>query len=358
MKADFVVQQPAPAPIQSETFADTIQRIVTEQTWTRLSVAVAYSSVAGVTWLHELVSNSNGNICFRWLLGVDDYFTQPGSIEFCTSRSKSSVKVYKSTQQAVRFHPKFYLFENSSQSSNAVLIVGSANLTASATKKNCEAYAIIRTNKKAKIKQLVRLYDGLWQEGINPSDRFMEKYKRNFRRQNRVKSYANIGETKKEARAKPHTILENDEAEMSPDKAKFYWIELGKNTAMGRELEFKAEQARYFGLSPRGGAPERKSFLVSSGTSAKLRLKYQANKMWRLQFTRDVPEFVAGLRPTDRDGRLGRSPYAAVFRRISGNDEFRLSFVRTNSDKYHRIRSRSKSIGALGRTTAREYGWY
>ena len=186
----------------------------------------------------------------------------------------------------------------------------------------------------------------------------MKKYKGNFRRQGTVKPYANVDETKKVTRAKPHTVLESDRAEISPDTARFCWIELGKNTAMGRELEFKAEQARYFGLSPRGGAAELKSFLVSSGTSTKLRLKYQANNMWRLQFTRDVPEFVAGLRPTNRDGKLGRSPYAAVFRRISGNDEFKLSFVRANSDKYLSIRSRSKSIGTLGRTTAREYGWY
>lgn len=356
MKADFFVQQPA--PIQSKTFAGAIQRIATEQTWTRLSVAVAYSSVAGVTWLHELVSNSNWDICFRWLLGVDDYFTQPGAIEFCASRSKSSVKICKSTQKAVRFHPKIYLFENSSQSSNAALIVGSANLTLSATKKNCEAYAIIRANKRTKIEQLVSLYDSLWQVGANPSARFMKEYKRNFRRYGTVKQYANVDETKKGTRAKPHAVLESDGAEMSPEKARFCWIELGRNTAMGRELEFKAEQARYFGLSPRGGAAERKSFQVSSGTSTKLRLKYQANNMWRLQFTQDVPEFVAGLRPTNRNGKLGRSPYVAVFRRISGNDEFRLSFVRINSDKYNRIRSRSKSIGALGRTTAREYGWY
>ena len=140
--------------------------------------------------------------------------------------------------------------------------------------------------------------------------------------------------------------------------AKVCWIEVGKNTAMGRELEFKSEQARYFGLNPQGGMPEHKTFLVSNGGKVKLRLKYQANSMWRLQFTPEVPEFVAGLRPPAEGGKLGRSPYVAIFRRIKGNEEFKLSFIRVSSGTDRNIRSRSISNGTLGRTTAREYGWY
>ena len=221
--------------------------------------------------------------------------------------------------------------------------------------RNCEAYAIIRTVNKAQRNELVSLYENLWILGISPSENFMMKYKRNYKRQLKERSFPNGDETVIRKSSKPHVVLESDLAEKSPHAAEVCWIEVGKNTAKGRELEFKSEQARYFGLNPRGGDSERKTFLISSGKKVELRLKYQANNMWRLQFTPDVPD---GLRPLAADGRLGRSPYVAVFRRIKGNDEFRLSFARINSSRDLSIRSRSMSIGTLGRTTAREYGWY
>ena len=356
MKTDFVVQKPCPS--QDRSFAGTLQQIAAEQKWARMSVAVAYSSVAGITRAHDLVSSANPDICFRWLLGVDDYFTQPGAIEFCALQSKESVRIYRSSKKTLRFHPKIYLFEGSAQNGRAALIVGSTNLTASAMERNCEAYAIIRTAKKARRNELVCLYESLWNLGISPSEKFMTKYKGNYRRQANERLFPNGDEAVRRKGSKQQAILESDQAETSPEAAKVCWIEVGKNTAKGRELEFKAEQARYFGLKSQGGMPEHRTFLVSNRTKVKLRLKYQANNMWRLQFTPDVPEFKAGLRPLAANGRLGRSPYVAIFTRIKENDEFRLSFARVNSEKDLAIRSRSMSIGTLGRTTAREYGWY
>ena len=152
MKADFVLQKPCPS--QDGSLAGTIQKIASEKGWVRLSVAVAYSSVAGVARAHDLVSCENPDICFRWLLGVDDYFTQPGAIESCALISKSSVRIHK-PKKALRFHPKIYLFEGADQNGRAALIVGSANPTVSAMKRNCEAYAIIRTVNRTKRNKLV-----------------------------------------------------------------------------------------------------------------------------------------------------------------------------------------------------------
>lgn len=356
MNADFFVQQPCPS--QDGSLAGTIQQIASEQVWARISVAVAYSSVAGVTRLRDLVSSANPDISFRWLLGVDDYFTQPGAIEFCVLKSKHSVRIYKSSKQTLRFHPKIYLFEGAAKNSKAALIVGSANLTVSAMERNCEAYAVIRTVKKTQRNELVSLYESLWTLGSIPSDNFMVRYKRNYRRQMKEKSFKSGDEAARRKSPKPRSVLESDRAEKSPDAAEVCWIEVGKNTAMGRELEFKSEQARYFGLKPQGGMPEHKTFLVSNGEKVKLRLKYQVNSMWRLQLTSEVPKIKTGLRPLAEDGTLGRSPYVAMFRRIKGNEEFKLSFIQVSSEQYRKIRSRSILNGALGRTTAREYGWY
>jgi hypothetical protein len=126
---------------------------------------------------------------------------------------------------------------------------------------------------------------------------------------------------------------------------------------MGRELEFKGEQARFFGLDPAGGPAEFRDFTLSNGNTASLRLKYQGNSMWRLQLRQEVPEVGVGLRPKAR-GVLGRSPYVAVFRRLEGNNLFALSFPRKTSSEYLSIRNLSESAGTIGHTSSREYGWY
>ena len=70
----------------------------------------------------------------------------------------------------------------------------------------------------------------------------------------------------------------------------------------------------------------------------------------------EVPEVAVGLRP-DENGRQGRSPFVAVFRRLQRN-LISLRFIRETSAEFNEIKNRSRRVGALGRTTARQYGWY
>ena len=124
---------------------------------------------------------------------------------------------------------------------------------------------------------------------------------------------------------------------------------------MGRELEPKAEQGLFFGLSPSGGDSKTITIQTSHGSRVDLRLKYQRNHMWRLQMNNAVPEVQTGLRPVKGDGRLGRSPYVAVFKRRHGITTLR--FIELRGKKFAALRARTYKSGTLGKTTAREYGW-
>ena len=152
-------------------------------------------------------------------------------------------------------------------------------------------------------------------------------------------------------------ILASDDAELDPAQATICWIECGYITAMGREIELKAEQGLFFGLNPAGEEPRVFNFLVSSGVTTSLRLKFQANHMWRLQLNSEVPEVAAGLRPRMPDGTLGRSSYVAVFERTDDGSVFRLRFIGLSSIEFAKLARKSRQLGTLGQTSARQYGW-
>jgi hypothetical protein len=162
--------------------------------------------------------------------------------------------------------------------------------------------------------------------------------------------------------ARMRRILDHDDAEVDPATASVCWIECGNVTAMGRELEFKAEQGLYFGLDHRNETERIMSFVVSDGSYILLRMKYQENHMWRLQMNNNVPEVAHGLRPVLANGSLGRSSMVAVFERLPERlpelDAYKLSFTQENGRKHKELRRNSLSYGTCGKTTAREYGWY
>lgn len=355
MNASIAFQLPHPKEPQS--LEALMSRIASQQAWDAISVAVAYSSVSGVRQFYEIVRQLHPSASFRWLLGLDDYITQPGAIEFCATLPHAQLRVFTSRGGRSRFHPKLYLFENTSSRTNASIIIGSANLTAAALRRNCEAVAIVEARTTADTAHIGASFDSVWELGKEPSAAILEEYAANFKKHRKSRSFLIGSDPLQTDTTKKGEVLHSDAAEMDPSIANVCWIEVGKNTAMGRELEFKAEQALFFGLTPTGGPPEMRNFRVSSGNLVPLRLKYQGNAMWRLQMTSDIPEVAIGLRPLI-DGKLQRSPFVAVFERNKVENSFRLAFVRASSRDFARIRAASKQLGTIGTTSTREYGWY
>jgi len=162
-------------------------------------------------------------------------------------------------------------------------------------------------------------------------------------------------------KASAELVIERDSTELDPSRAITCWIECGAITAMGRELELKAEQGLFFGLNPSASDEAFFKFRVSNGSMARLRMKYQGNHMWRLQMNNEVPEVRAGLRPRLPTGKLGRSEYVAVITRMAERGTYDLAFLHLDSQDFAELQTRSQELGTVGHTTAtssgRMYGW-
>jgi hypothetical protein len=128
---------------------------------------------------------------------------------------------------------------------------------------------------------------------------------------------------------------------------------VGKITGFQNEqLEIKAEQALFFGLASHGGPDTQISVSLVSGAVIEIPVKYRGNAMWRFNLSQAIPEVANGLRPGG-----GRSPYIAVFKRFQSGS-LKLSFVLATSAAFQKLRRESQRAGTVGRTTAREYGWF
>jgi hypothetical protein len=208
--------------------------------------------------------------------------------------------------------------------------------------------------------QLDEMWGALWGQGHTLATQEFESYRQRYEEARPLR--ARIHELTPQPRHAKNAveIIEQDTAELDPSRASTCWIECGRVTAMGRELELKGEQGLFFGLSH---LDEEKvfNFRLSNGEDSALRLKYQENAMWRVQMNNDVPEVRAGLRPRLPDGALGRSEFVAVFTRLNRTDYFGLNFLRINSPEFARLKEKSSELGTSSRTRAgvdgRDYGW-
>ena len=269
----------------------------------------------------------------------------------------SKVHVASFEKSGCRFHPKFFAFARISKPKVLSTIVGSSNLTMSALQNNSEAVVLLDCDSKQDRDAVNAAWDQLWAQGHEPSAEDMRAYSKMHRKRSRLYDKLHKVSSADSGLEPTPSILDSDAAEVDPSMARICWIECGNVTAMGRELEFKAEQGLFFGLDPSGGDPKAITFQTSDHLHVKLKMKYQANHMWRLQLKSAVPEVREGLRPLRNDGKLARSPYVAVFKRNAKNPIIELRFLNIDSKQFAKLRNRTMRSGTMGRTTAREYGW-
>ncbi len=350
MKINFLVQTPK-SPVAT-TLGHLLQEKARSGKYEEALISVAYMTIAGVRSLLSGFSPLPPPRT-KWLIGLDDFVTQPGALDVIFAIPGAEVRVISYSSLGVRFHPKVYILQKQSAPKIGFTIVGSANLTAQALAGNGEASAIFQYENAADFLQVREMWDALWSQGHKPTTKELVAYKAKYDliQKSRPK------QIKTKRASAGIVILASDDAELDPGAARLCWIECGHITAMGREIELKAEQGIFFGLNPTGEQPKHFAFVVSSGISVQLRMKFQGNHMWRLQLTRDVPEVASGLRPVLPDGSLGRSPYAAIIERTHKHDVFKLRFIDLNSIEFKKIVKKSIELGTYGKTTARQYGW-
>jgi hypothetical protein len=295
----------------------------------------------------------------RWVIGLDDAVTQPDAIRLVMDMQSARVRVASIGAYSRRFHPKVLYLDSRSTADDALLMIGSANLTSAALEGNSEAVAFLRTENEEDRRSCSNVWRALWRQGHVLGADELRDYERRYKRTKNIRR--RLLEASKRRGALPTTsprlVLGDDVAELDPSHARVCWIECGSITAMGRELEFKAEQGLYFGLPPTGAPPVSFDFRASDGSSVRLRMKYQENSMWRLQMNNGIPEVARGLRPRLASGKLGRSNDVAVFERTSQRNLFDIRFLKLGSPAFARLLEKCERLGTLGRTSARMYGW-
>jgi HKD family nuclease len=337
-------------------FAGVIENLPNIERCKVVRVAVAYATVSGVRLLLSSVAAEQLQESY-WLVGLDDAITQPGAIEMLQQEAGANVRVASYQSKGFRFHPKVFQFGYDIDLKKSVLVVGSNNLTSSAMRGNGEAFITVWPSTTAELSATDEFWKQLWNEGHEPTPAELKAYKAKYERAKRARKKLERVLGVKVAKPVVQEVLSSDDAEIDAALSSICWIECGAVTAMGRELEFKAEQGRFFRLSPSGGHAQQFKFRVSDGKVVTLRMKYQQNHMWRLQMNNEVPEVRTGLRPLLPDGSLGRSPYVAVFKRTKWPDTFDLQFLKVSSPAFSKLKDESERRGTVGRTSARQYGW-
>lgn len=334
----------------NEKLGERMQGLISASAYKSAEFAVAYATVAGVRTFVEMFGADFGG---RAVVGLDDAVTQPGALEFLQAQPNLELRVASLAEIGARFHPKFLRLGSGVNSDT--LIVGSANLTKAALSNNAEACLCLTLPGPVENQAASSAFDCFWDIGIALTAQRLSDYKKLFDRAKVVRSKLELITNQSNSLGK-RDILSNDSAQVDPTVAKRTWIECGNVTALGRELELKAEQALFFGVSPHGAAAKFINVRTSAGNITAVKLKYQPNHMWRVQMNGEIPEVAAGLRPTLPNGSLGRSTYVAVFENI-GNNTFDLKFLPDTSNEYLNIVKSSKYLGTYGKTTARQYGW-
>ena len=295
MRVRTLVQ--AAVTVETATIGAVLNELLGEKQYDHVQVAVAYASVAGTRRLLQACSHVP-DLQTNWLVGLDDLVTQPGAIDLVHRLPDSTLRVAALGGRPYRFHPKVCRFKISDRQSNQLVMLGSANLTKSALGGNSESVVFLESQSRQDERVLDAMWEALWIQGHVPAAQELEAYRERYEEARPLR--ARIRDLAPPPR-RVHgqnivEIIERDTAELDPSRASTCWIECGRVTAMGRELELKGEQGLFFGLSH---ADDEKivSFRLSNGEDASLRLKYQENAMWRVQMNNDVPEVRAGLRP-------------------------------------------------------------
>jgi len=163
MKTTLIVQSPSKSyPKNMESI---LREIAASEKWIRVFVAMAYTTISGVRKLLEIFSENDLNVNTHWVLGLDDFVTQPGAIDLCAALSRSEIRIASFSKNGARFHPKVFVFESKNKKT---MLVGSANLTAFGIRRNGEAGVQLEsrsTNESAEIEKFVM---HLWKMGRMP----------------------------------------------------------------------------------------------------------------------------------------------------------------------------------------------
>jgi HKD family nuclease len=327
---------------------DVLQSLIEEHQYTRISVCSAYVSTRGLTIVRGLMPKDSE---FRWLIGLDDTFTQPSALTAARDTYNATLKVaeLQARQRRNRFHPKVYLLD-SNGNNEAHLIIGSANMTEAALTRNCEAFSIMYAEDAAEVAQFESFWNALWNKGELVTNEIIDRYRRRFR----VTRPRNPVIQEETEVAKRSTVLKRA-TEASIRTARLIWIEFGSMTGYHAEqVDIVKNLAPFLGITEDHDPADEYTLNITSPLGLFNHSLMFKKGMWRFM---DIQQsFQEQLKPNPEQN----SPYILIIERE--NNTYSMRILRNTSPEAKRIIATSKQTGFTGKSvpgqSGRLYGWF
>ena len=329
---------------KSKTLNQSIRNVIKKKGYKRISVCSAYATRQGVLHIRSIAKALN-ELEYRWLFGLDDFITEPAAIKMAMKTSQSEIRVVKMMPKA-RFHAKVYLLDRNTKNS-ATILIGSNNLTGAGLNNNCVAFVVIHSGKGRSKQKMVSFWNSLWKIGKKITVEELKEYEKKHKK----KRQKNPTVTAESAVNLKNHKLRN----ASMLTSSLMWIELGRNTGNGNQLEVVKDLAPFLGFPPN----------PSVGDSVNLPMKsIQGIKIYRVSFVKGMWRFMSfqqGFSAPLRPDLSKPSPYSLVIERKNSNQILEAKIVRNMSGEMNRLRLDSKQFGFIGSSIpgpyGRKYGW-
>lgn len=333
--------------VESECLLDFMTREVASKSYKRISACAAYATYKGTTLVRSLLSGRN-DARYRWLIGLDDAFTDPEALRIAINTYGAETRVAELQAKGKRFHPKAYLLDSNEQGT-ATLIIGSCNLTEAALTKNCEVYAACYAATTLEVNQLRAYWEKLWEVGSPATREKVDEYATRYKAA-RVRNPA--VEAEKSSPASRHV---RRAVSGSINSSTLAWIVLGKNTGGGNQLDIVKALAPFLSLV---GNP-------SQGTTQHLHIKSEQGTLdYQMTFTKGMWRFMnlqQGFTQSLRPKANSPSPYLLVFERAQ-DGELSMRIIQRDGDEAKSIMALSAEIGFVGTSvegsSGRRFGWH
>lgn len=232
-----------------------------------VEIAVAYASSGGVkTLLMQVASAPTWRTARkRFLVSMDSGFTEPAALVKLSSLPNSEVRIpnadsvlRSSALRPVRpFHPKAYLFRGAASSAPSALMVGSANLTASAMTTGAEIVTTQLGRRNPAVDPYLSWFDDAWHRAV-PLSMVIDEYRRKRSSLGRgapsAEDLDRVASVYSPRGGVPVAVEGADAARLAAAKA--YWIEAGtlsRNrgpTLPGNQLDAPRGTRVFFGFPP------------------------------------------------------------------------------------------------------------
>jgi hypothetical protein len=310
-----------------------------------IGIASAYVSPSGVDGFSKLI-RAGEKPQVRLVAGLDGFVTSPTALEMAIDRGWDLRLA--SAQRPAIFHPKMVVGGAAFTARGGIdkascLYMGSANLTRSGLNENVECGLFSTTPNEARSGS--DAFSIFWRSGRRASRSVIDRYATLFARHNRARQPFDLdilgigdGEGSGEAFSHEHACVA--------------WAGLESFTGdYVLQVEFPRKAGRVLkGIADRLGSPAKLPTMCVDGKARPMMYRYyEQNGMFRLNIPNDVP----GVRWA-RDHHAG---VAVVGMSSPHANSLQLEIVRPGI-LMHEVISRSRSLGTLGRTSTRLYGWY